>query len=430
MSSGWRDEPSAFSVPDPVQWHEGMLLTPQHFQLEARRIEALVSAQARAAAPYLWGVARLEIDRSALLAGLFRITAVEALMGDGLTLSIPAAGDPPLELDLKALDRDLAAAPAAIHVAVAERSDRSAAPGALRRYRSVEGPMAHDENTGADPTAAPRLRAVPMLAATDDVEIGPGGAFVSLPVARVAERDGRIVLLEHQPPLLRVTRGQPIHDVAAEVSLRLRERMAALAERLRTAREAGAPEAVAIAAALGALAGPSPRLEALVRDESASPYALYLSLCDALGAAAAVDPALAPPTPPAYRHADALPAFRALSAMILPALDKLRAGRRLAPFERLADGGFACPAPPGGFPDPIHVLIRPGPGERADAARTWAQAAIVASEDRMARARALRVRGAPRKDIGGPAELDVAAPPNAVAVDHLLANGKSYLKGS
>ena len=30
--------------PDRIQWHEGMLLSPQHFQLESARVDALARA--------------------------------------------------------------------------------------------------------------------------------------------------------------------------------------------------------------------------------------------------------------------------------------------------------------------------------------------------------------------------------------------------
>ena len=42
--------------PDRIQWHEGMLLSPQHFQLESARVDALIGWHTLSSTPYGWGV--------------------------------------------------------------------------------------------------------------------------------------------------------------------------------------------------------------------------------------------------------------------------------------------------------------------------------------------------------------------------------------
>ena len=37
---------NAYEIPDAIQWHEGLLLTPQHFQQMSARHEALVQYRA------------------------------------------------------------------------------------------------------------------------------------------------------------------------------------------------------------------------------------------------------------------------------------------------------------------------------------------------------------------------------------------------
>ncbi len=417
MSPHDHDEPVRFATSDPVQWHEGMLLAPQHFQLEARRIEAMVNAQMRAATPFLWGVRLLEIDRSALLAGQFRVLALEALFSDGLIVSHPAPGSPELTFDLLAIDRDLGVEPATIHVAVAMHSDRAAAPGALRRYLSLDGAPAPDENTGDNPVAAPRLRPAPTLLVTDSPFVGPGSAYVALPLARVAQVDGRLQLLDYQPPLLRVTRDTPAHKLATRLALELREKAQGLSDRWRAALESGGTDAPELAAVLRGLVAALPRLEALLRDEVAAPYDLYLALCDVLGAVAGIDLALAPPSAPPYRHADALPAFRAFADLVLPAVARLHAGRRTMSMARLEDGAFALAGDTATLDHPFQILLRPAPGVRAAGTREWAMAVTIATEDAMAGARGRRVRGAARRVLAQDATLDVAAPPGAVVIE-------------
>src|SRR5262249_28543467 len=51
---------SARDLPAAIQWYEGMLLAPQHFQQSSLRQEALLAYHLAALSPYHWGVSRLD----------------------------------------------------------------------------------------------------------------------------------------------------------------------------------------------------------------------------------------------------------------------------------------------------------------------------------------------------------------------------------
>lgn len=42
-------------IPSPIQWHEGMMLAPQHFQQAASRTEELLHYHLMSANPFHWG---------------------------------------------------------------------------------------------------------------------------------------------------------------------------------------------------------------------------------------------------------------------------------------------------------------------------------------------------------------------------------------
>src|SRR6266568_4617056 len=92
---------TAREVPPAVQWHEGMLLAPQHFQLQTQRQETLLHYHSAAIAPFLWGVRHVEIDSVMLVDGVFRVLELEAVMPDGLVVAHSAGEVPDLTLDLK-----------------------------------------------------------------------------------------------------------------------------------------------------------------------------------------------------------------------------------------------------------------------------------------------------------------------------------------
>ena len=77
-------------ITDRIEWHEGMLLSPQHFQQFSARLDSLVAWQSLASAPFAWGVRKLEFDQGLLSSGLVRVLELEAIMPDGTVLQYSA----------------------------------------------------------------------------------------------------------------------------------------------------------------------------------------------------------------------------------------------------------------------------------------------------------------------------------------------------
>ena len=57
---------TATSIPDPVDWRNGMVLEPKHFQATDRRTAALSHVSALTGEPWPWGFLRFEMDATAL----------------------------------------------------------------------------------------------------------------------------------------------------------------------------------------------------------------------------------------------------------------------------------------------------------------------------------------------------------------------------
>ena len=83
-----------------VQWHDGMLLRPEHFQQADRRLEQLQHFQLSKALPHYWGVSHLKIDDVLLTSGTFRLMELDAIMPDGMVVGVNAEDGDHLELDL------------------------------------------------------------------------------------------------------------------------------------------------------------------------------------------------------------------------------------------------------------------------------------------------------------------------------------------
>src|SRR5690349_6497442 len=117
---------NAYEIPDAIQWHEGLLLTPQHFQQLSSRHEALVQYGTSLVAPFCWGVRRFKHHAISLPAGKLRVLELEAVMPDGLVVvhGLHGAGrDDILEIDHTAHAEHMGHRVALVHLAVSVQND-------------------------------------------------------------------------------------------------------------------------------------------------------------------------------------------------------------------------------------------------------------------------------------------------------------------
>ena len=78
-----------------VLWHEGMFITPNHFQQADRHAEAVQTRALLAVQPTLRGVTDLDVDRDALGTGSFALRACAGVMPDGTVFGMPDADELP-----------------------------------------------------------------------------------------------------------------------------------------------------------------------------------------------------------------------------------------------------------------------------------------------------------------------------------------------
>lgn len=181
----------------PVQWHEGMLLSPQHFQQEQRYQERLLGNTVAMAVPHFWGLSELNYNQRMLPQGILRIDSIKGLMPDGHMIDI----DHMLEVDLSKND-DLVRPgdTIMIYLAMPKRSPDAAYRNAnIRRFESTTGNAVVDENTGENAIVVQRLRPQYHL------HLGPTpppNSCIYLQIMQVRkENSGDLVCAAYTPPL-------------------------------------------------------------------------------------------------------------------------------------------------------------------------------------------------------------------------------------
>lgn len=395
---------SAQELPDAIQWHEGMLLTPQHFQQLAARSEELVYYHALSASPFNWGIRHLKIDPVTLVGGVFRILELEAVLPDGLIVThIPSDPDP-LEIDLNDHMDALVGKAATINLATpVRRLGGRLSSGELPRYVSVEGPVTSDEATGEGEARIPRLR--PRLSLV--IEETLPQKFTGFPVARVELRDEAFTVTSFCPAQLSVSRTSPLGEISQGIARRLREKSTYLAER------AHAPAAQTDYANLHhnqlmihGLVAALPALEAMLKTEQVHPFPLYLHLCNVAGHMAAVGGASAPPILLTYDHADPRQAYESVSAFIMQMLDRVSELYTAIPFKE-EEGVYTLDVQADWLKRPLTLGVRARPGDTETDIIDWMAGALIGSQSAIPGMQDKRVLGSARLRLDRDEALDL-----------------------
>ena len=85
-------------IPDRIRWYDDVLVTPQHVEQVSRRLELLVQGLPARYSPFAWGVAHAQV---VLHDGVIGVTALDAVMPNGLQVAFADEGGMRLQLDLR-----------------------------------------------------------------------------------------------------------------------------------------------------------------------------------------------------------------------------------------------------------------------------------------------------------------------------------------
>lgn len=393
----------AAPVTDRIEWHEGMLLSPQHFQQLSARTDTLVAWQTLAAAPFSWGVRRLVLDQGLLPTGLLRVLELEAVMPDGTAVQYAAdePGHGTLELSLAAHAEQLANEPMDIFLTLPVIGPVRHRASTLR-YRSVAGAPVEDMVSDAEPADIPRL--LPQLAlAAGPV---PPGTHVHLRLGNV-HKDNEVVRLgDVSPPMLEVPREHALWTDTAALLAQLRSKAAFVAKQtaVPSSRIDDRLAHLELKDRLRSLLSGLPHAEAVLRTPHLHPLPLYWALCSLLASLSLLRPGGLPPVPLDYDHHDPSSVFRPLMQALRDAVSEVSQEYREHKFE-FKQGAFETTLLPEWLAGKRLVIGLRGQSDRDLIA--WMNSAIVGTQSAYPSLRERRVLGAVRSPIDSADELGV-----------------------
>lgn len=421
---------AAAQLHDRIQWHEGMLLTPQHFQQESARVDALVAWQALAAQPQAWGVRRLVLDEPRLAGGVLRVNLLEAILPNGVAVRHDGSTSQgaTLELDLAGHADAMAQGPVPVYLVLGTaRSLRL--PGQPSMFRPVASALVEDEVSESLAEEVPRMAANLMLAAGP----APGAAWVSMQLLTLTKENEIVQRGPYWPAQLEIDTGSNIARRAGALAALLRAKAVFLARQSGTnvARLEDRVANLEQRMHLAHVALHLPLLEATLDMPAIPPLALYLALCAQLGALASLRPGAVPLVPPRYVHEDSYAAFVTLLDHLESLAGEVSQEWRSCTFNFDGDV-FALPLHAELLGARLVVGLR-GASER-DVAQ-WMAGATIGSRTVSASLRDRRMPGAARRPIDAAPELGLRASAGCflfevTSDEHFIVAGQDLLIGN
>ena len=393
----------ARDLPDAIQWHEGMLLAPQHFQQLSARLDALLHYHVMAASPFHWGIQTLKIDPVLLIEGTFRVQELEAVMPDGLVIAYRAEDTEPLEMDLTEQAEEMAVEPLTLHVAVpAIKSGQAVSKGVLARYDSVEGRPVADENTGDTEIAIPRMKPRIMLLAGDT----PAQKYCSFPLAKIGYKNETYALTDFVPPSLAVPVNSDLGRLCWAIARRFREKAVFLSERINAPAAAlRGPVTLETKLLIHAMVSGLPAFEGLINTGRAHPYNVYLALCQLTGNLAALGTGLVPPVLQPYNHNDPMAAFAEAQTFAFRMIDEGIVESHSAIAFDFENGVFGLTLRREWATPTLVIGVRGRSDMPEEMVTNWMRESLIGSAAGISSLQERRIRGAAREKIDQDADL-------------------------
>lgn len=169
-----------------VHWHEGMFLTPQHFQAADRWQAELSQRGSQWDHHYNWGLHALELDQDALANQRLVIHRLQARLPDGTLLSLPEdATLPVVDLQTSLRNHEQVRIHLALPLEQANRSNTADDSQSLTARYLVQATDTTDENTGANAQSIEVRRPNVRLLVTGDDLAG----YEVLPIAQISRSE-------------------------------------------------------------------------------------------------------------------------------------------------------------------------------------------------------------------------------------------------
>jgi type VI secretion system protein ImpJ len=391
-------------LPDAIQWSEGMMLSPQHFQQNDRYWQAHMRHRLQSVTPHYWGVKQLRFD---IVNETLHLRELECILPDGLLVAFPG------QFAIKNPDNlvcpvgnacKTVGASVKVWCWVNARGDHAACQDSMeRRYNSVMDIQIGDENTGDSGLPLARLQ-VEFHLYIGNNSPSPDCAVPLLEIVRGDNQ--QLQVSAYHPPLLHIgsadafgndnlwQRLHQLHD-------RLWDKLNQLGEQGKNVDQEdnlGSEKRQHLTAAR-LIGSALPQLSILLLEQT-HPSHLYMALAQVVGQISNIGSNPLPLLMHPYQHDNCMPQFQQAFDFIQSRLDSVDTRHNILSFLRtdLHDSSQtdACfeRRLPAGLKNDLLIELEPRDTQTGAQLLSWLTDAVIAEAALIPQLRRARVSGA------------------------------------
>ena len=390
---------------DPILWHDGMMLSAQHFLQMNERFDEMISYEAHIQSPYPWGIKKLTINKELLSQGKFVVSDLEAILPDGLIICNTNNNKIHLELDLTInFNSDTKGViDIYLYVPPKERGVLSRV-GDIQRFNQIMPEIVDETSPYMDDIKIPFLSPNISLIANNETPDNTS----SIRLARIKYGNGQYQMTDYIPPSLTVTRDNELWKIISVINQKLRMKSQFLAKQVAPSTIQHDPIILDKRLLLQTINSLIPKLEVLLNSPNISPFNLYLTLANILGNVSSLSFDMVPPNNITYDHNNLRFSFSQMKEMIVQILDEAIGDNYHAlPFNQ--DGRlFKLYVHKQWLNSPIIIGIQPKESKTENEVLHWMLNCIIGNEHEIEKLRRERTLGAQRIKI----EKDSTFPPS------------------
>lgn len=400
-----------------VQWHEGMLLSPQHFQYNEQRIEQLLYTYLLSNAYTSWGVIELDIDKNLLNQGILELTHIFAVLPDG-SVVLHNINDTNATTQLASIRYNLndlelkSTTEVTICLCLHQPTDSK------KRYDSIEYPNVIDENSTDNVINLPILRPKVFL----NVDEVPNEC-IGFPIIKLDFDGKQFSLRPFLSASLKIPDNHSIKKNLAEIVLNLRQKAAYL---INKSQQVTSPSLLReTLATLKPLISALCILEPLATIEKLHPERLFDQLLNVAANLLPLQTTQIPKVLPTYNHfnpSDSLDYFLNLFEKTISSIQQ----RYLSiPFHQ-QDRLFYLHIHPNYLNDDLHLGFRCPSGMSEKQMYDWVQEAIISADEKIEVVTTRRISGAQRTLLNNDELGDLI--PNPGTLIFTIKKGDEFIK--
>lgn len=381
-------------LPYSVQWYEGMLMSPQHFQRADFRLQCLLKRFCSFFSPFCYGVNLLKVDTAAISSSVLRILMATGIFQDGYIFDFDAEIDGDLSINLKdALDKSCE--PITVYLGIAKhKTGVNLLEGVTARYESSLECGVVDENLGDKSTDITIRKLKLRLLLQEDLD----ARFVAFPLIRVekSETDG-LNISNYIPPTLYLGLHSKLLELVRDLIATLRRKISFFSDRQGNTSFILGEE---MRQNLKLLIQATLELETMSKIEGLSPFEYYKVLSHTANILASMNVEQNVPTLPVYNHEALFDVFEKLCNFSKKSLEFLKQPFVTMLFSKSDNGIFNIMLDKAWLQkDEIIVSIKRQFAASDNELLDWINGVQIASESSVSIIKDRRVLGAERRVV-------------------------------